>query len=421
MLDIKFIRENPDAVKRAAEAKGIELDVDELLKCDAQISAINRKLQELREEKNSITAGIPALKDADKAAAVEKSRALSEKIGLLDAELKGLQSDYGEIMWRVPNIPADDAPVGRDDSENVVRYKVGEPRKFDFEPRSHYDILEANDWADFKRISKVSGSRAYTLKGAASRLEIALHMYMMDKMAAKGFTMITVPSMVKESALYGTGHFPFGREDVYYIEKDDAYLSGTAEVVLTSLHSDEIIEENQLPILYAGYSPCFRREAGAAGKDTRGLIRVHQFMKVEQYVICKADLEESKKWHATLLACAEEVLQDLELPYQVIECCTGDMGAGKYKMNDVETWMPSENRYRETHSCSSLTDWQARRANLRYRENGTNKVRHCFTLNNTGIATPRILSQFLENHQTADGKVRLPEKIRPYMNNKEWL
>jgi seryl-tRNA synthetase len=233
--------------------------------------------------------------------------------------------------------------------------------------------------------------------------------------------MITVPSMVKESALYGTGHFPFGREDAYYMEKDDIYLAGTAEVVLTSLHSDEILEENQLPILYAGYSPCFRREAGAAGKDTRGLIRVHQFMKVEQYVICKADFDESKKWHAALLACAEEVLQDLELPYQVIECCTGDMGAGKYKMNDIETWMPSENRYRETHSCSSLTDWQARRANLRYRENGTNKVRHCFTLNNTGIATPRVMAQFLENHQTADGKVRIPAKLRPYMNGKEWL
>jgi seryl-tRNA synthetase len=418
---MKFIRENPDAVKRAIEVKGIELDLGQFLNLDSEISDLNRRLQVLREEKNQITERIPSLGADEKKAAVERSRGLGGKISLLEAELKALQIEYDDMMWRVPNIPADDVPIGKDDSENVVRYKVGEPRKFDFEPKSHYDILEANDWADFKRISKVSGSRAYTLKGAASRLEIAMHMYMMDKMTAKGFTMITVPSMVKESALYGAGMFPFGRPEVYYLEKDDVYLSGTAEVVLTSLHSDEILEENQLPILYAGYSPCFRREAGAAGKDTRGLIRVHQFMKVEQYVICKADLEESKKWHATLLACAEEVLKDLELPYQVIECCTGDMGAGKYKMNDIETWMPSENRYRETHSCSSLTDWQARRANLRYRENGTNKVRHCFTLNNTGIATPRILSQFLENHQTADGKVRLPEKIRPYMNGKEWL
>jgi seryl-tRNA synthetase len=421
MLDIKLIRENPDTVKRAIEVKGIDLDLDAFLKLDSQMAGLNRKLQALREDKNAITAQIPALGDAAKKDAVEKSRDLGDRISVLEAESKGLQVDYDDMIWRMPNIPADDVPVGRDDSDNVVRYKVGEPPKFGFAPKSHYDILEANDWADFKRIGKVSGSRAYTLKGAASRLEIALHMYMMDKMAEKGFTMITVPSMVKEPALYGTGHFPFGREDVYYMEKDDVYLSGTAEVVLTSLHSDEILEENQLPILYAGYSPCFRREAGAAGKDTRGLVRVHQFMKVEQYVVCKADFEESKKWHATLLACAEEVLQDLELPYQVIECCTGDMGAGKYKMNDIETWMPSENRYRETHSCSSLTDWQARRANLRYRENGTNKVRHCFTLNNTGIATPRVLSQFLENHQTADGKVRLPEKIRPYMNNKEWL
>jgi seryl-tRNA synthetase len=421
MLDIKFIRDNPDIVKKAVLDKNIDLDIDALLKLDEKASAVGRKLQDLREKKNDASAKIPTLKDGEKKALIEKSRELGEKISIYEADFKSVHDAFRDMMWRVPNIPAPDVPIGRDDSDNVVVRKVGEPRKFDFVPRDHYDILEMNGWADFKRVAKVCGSRSYTLKGACSRLEIALHTYMMDKLTAKGFTMITVPSMVNEQALFGTGHFPTAREDVYYLPKDEMYLSGTAEIVLTSLHSDEILEEADLPVLYAGYSPCFRREAGAAGKDTRGLVRLHQFMKVEQYVICKNDIEESKKWHAALLESAEEVLCDLELPYQVIECCTGDMGAGKYKMNDLEAWVPSQGKYRETHSCSNMTEWQARRARLRYRENGTNKVRHCFTLNNTGIATPRILAPILENHQTEDGRVRIPEKLRPYMNGKEWL
>ncbi|MCR5506718.1 MAG: serine--tRNA ligase [bacterium] len=421
MLDIKFIRENTSLVKKTCEQKNVDIDIDLMLKLDREILAINQKLQDLREQKNAITSKIPSLKDEEKKQAITESKDINDKIKVYETELSTKQPEFDDMMWRVPNIPAPDVPVGKDDSENVVLRREGTPRKFDFEPRDHYDILEMNDWADFKRVAKVCGSRSYTLKGAASRLEIALHMYMMDKLTAKGFTMITVPSMVKEEALYGTGHFPTGRDDVYYLPKENLYLSGTAEIVLTSLHRDEILEENQLPILYAGYSPCFRSEAGSAGKDVRGLIRVHQFMKVEQYVICKADLAESEKWYNTLLETAEEVLKDLELPYQVLACCTGDMGAGKYKMYDLEAWTPSQNKYRETHSCSNLLDWQARRANIRYRENATGKVKYCYTLNNTGIATPRILAPFLENHQTADGKVRIPEKLRPYMGGKEYL
>ncbi len=421
MLDIKFIRDNVQLVKKTIEHKNIDLDLDLMLSLDKEIFTLNQKLQDLREEKNAITSSIPSLANEEKQNAIAKSKEISDKIKVYEGELATKQPDFNEMMWKVPNIYADDVPVGKDDSENVVLRKEGTIPQFDFEPRDHYDILEMNDWADFKRVAKVCGSRSYTLKGAASRLEIALHMFMMDKLTAKGFTMITVPSIVKEEALYGTGHFPTGRDDVYYLPKENVYLSGTAEIVLTSLHSDEIIEEDKLPILYAGYSPCFRSEAGAAGKDVRGLIRVHQFMKVEQYVICKADLVENNKWYNILLETAEEVLKDLELPYQVLACCTGDMGAGKYKMYDLEAWTPSQNKYRETHSCSSLLDWQARRANLRYRENGTNKVKYCYTLNNTGIATPRILAPFLEIHQTKDGKVRIPEKLRPYMNGKEFL
>lgn len=421
MLDIKFIRDNVQLVKKTIEQKNVDLDLDLMLSLDKQIFTLNQKLQDLREEKNAITSSIPSLPNDEKQEAIAKSKEISDKIKVYECELATKKPDFDEMMWKIPNIPAVDVPVGKDDSENVVLRKEGTIPQFDFEPRDHYDILEMNDWADFKRVAKVCGSRSYTLKGAASRLEIALHMFMMDKLTAKGFTMITVPSIVKEEALYGTGHFPTGRDDVYYLPKENVYLSGTAEIVLTSLHSDEIIEEDRLPILYAGYSPCFRSEAGAAGKDVRGLIRVHQFMKVEQYVICKADLVENDKWYNILLETAEEVLRDLELPYQVLACCTGDMGAGKYKMYDLEAWTPSQNKYRETHSCSSLLDWQARRANLRYRENGTNKVKYCYTLNNTGIATPRILAPFLEIHQTKDGKVKIPEKLRPYMNGKEFL
>ena len=242
-----------------------------------------------------------------------------------------------------------------------------------------------------------------------------MHMLVLDKLRSHGFTVITVPSISKEKPLYGQGYLPFSRDEIYYMPADDIYLSGTAELILNSLRADEILNEAELPILYAGFSPCFRREAGAAGKDTRGLVRVHQFMKTEQFVICKNDIAESEKWHQKLLQISEEVLQDLELPYQVLEVCTGDMGAPKYRQYDLEAWVPSQNCYRETHSCSNITEWQARRTNLRYRDNADGKVKYVHTLNNTGIATPRALVPFIENHQNADGTVNIPEKLRPYM------
>ena len=421
MLDIKFIRENSNLVKQTIKDKNIDLNLDSLLQLDTEISEINKELQDLREEKNSISNSIISIEKEKKADAIEKSKEIGLKIKEYENILLNKNNDFSNMMFLVPNIMHPSTPIGKDDSFNKVIRKEGIPKNFDFTPQDHYDLLEKNDWADFKRVAKVCGSRSYTLKGAASRLEIALHLFIMDKLTEKGFTMITVPSMVNEDALYGTGHFPTGKNDVYYLQKENMYLSGTAEIVLTSLHKDEIIEENKLPILYAGYSPCFRSEAGSAGKDVRGLIRVHQFMKVEQYVICKADIVESEKWYNILLETAEEVLKDLELPYQVIHCCSGDMGTGKYKMYDLEAWTPSQNKYRETHSCSNLLDWQARRTNIRYRENSTGKVKYCYTLNNTGIATPRILAPLIENHQTKDGKVKIPKKLQPYMNNKEYL
>ncbi|MCL2439914.1 MAG: serine--tRNA ligase [Alphaproteobacteria bacterium] len=428
MLDIKFIRENQAAVEKAIADKRVDIDLPRLLVLDDKRIVIEREMQELQAAKNKISESIPAA--ADKAPLVAESRELGVKIAALESKMGEFAPELERLLWLVPNIPAHDVPVGIDDSQNVEIKRVGDKTKFDFEPMSHYDLLIKNDWADFERVAKVCGSRAHCLKGAAARYELALNLYVMDKLADKGFTMMSVPSVLNGDApLYGTGHFPFGREDVYKLGHmeadgfvaDNTWLAGTCELVLNSLHSGEMIPEDQLPILYAGFSPCFRREAGAAGKDTRGLIRVHQFNKTEQYVLCKADMAEQKKWFDTMLATGEEVLADLELPYRLLETCTGDMGAGKYRMVDLEAWLPTQNRYVETHSCSALTDWQARRTGLRYRENGTNKVRHCFTLNNTGIATPRIFAMLLENHQTADGRVRIPEKLRAYMGGREYL
>jgi seryl-tRNA synthetase len=289
-----------------------------------------------------------------------------------------------------------------------------EPRHFDFTALDHVQILEKHNWAEFERISKVAGSRSYALRNEMVLLEMALLRFALDKLRTKGFNLVTLPAMAREFAFFGTGHFPTGRDQVYYLPDDDEYLSGTAEVPLNSLHSGEILNESDLPILYAGYSPCFRREAGSSGRDVRGLIRVHQFYKVEQYIMCKNDPAESAHWHQQLLNTSEEILQELELPYHVVECCTGDMGTGKFRMNDIETWVPSESKYRETHSCSTLHDWQARRNNLRYRDS-EGKVRFCHTLNNTAIATPRILVPLLENHQQADGTIQIPAKLQPYM------
>lgn len=324
------------------------------------------------------------------------------------------------MMLRMPNYPCPESPVGPDDSGNVVRRKVGEIPHFDFETKDHVELMELNDWSEMDRIAHVSGSRTYAIKDDLAQLELAIHMMVMDILRRHGFTLITVPALSKEKPLFNQGYLPFARDEIYYMPADDIYLSGTAELILNSLRADELLTEAELPILYAGFSPCFRREAGAAGKDTRGLVRVHQFFKTEQFVICKNDMNESEKWHQKLLQISEEILQALEVPYQVLEVCTGDMGAPKYRQYDLEAWVPSQNCYRETHSCSNITDWQARRTNLRYRAND-GKVKFCHTLNNTGIATPRALVPYMENHQQADGSVRIVEKLQPYLGGKKFI
>jgi seryl-tRNA synthetase len=414
MLSLPFIRDNPDLVRRAIAAKNVALDLDALLALDAEVRALKTRVDGLRAERNTISDGFKSAPPEERPALGAKAKAIGAEIGAAEAALGEKQAALDALLLRVPNIPWDGAPVGPDESANIVVRKIGTVPSFDFEPLDHVALVERNDWAELARITQVAGSRQYCLKGRLALLEQALMFWAQQRLAADGFTLMTVPALARPQAFVATGHFPGHEDEAYHIPADELYLAGTGEIGLTSLHSGEILEADQLPILYAGYSPCFRREAGSAGRDVRGLLRVHQFYKLEQYVICRDDEEESAKWHDRLLANAEEMLKALEVPYQVVETSTGDMGAGKFRMNDLESWVPSLGKYRETHSCSTLHDWQARRANLRWRDD-ERKVRFVHTLNNTALASPRILVPLLENHQIEDGRVRLPAPLRALM------
>jgi seryl-tRNA synthetase len=411
MLGLDFIRAERPAVEKAIEAKGVELNVDDLLSLDGDVRRLKTEIEALRAERNAISARFKDVAPDERAELARQAKEAGARAGELENELAEKQGVLTELLMRVPNIPWEGAPIGPDETFNTVVRQEGEVPEFDFEPLDHVALVEKNNWAELGRIVQVSGSRTYCLRGRLALLELKLMGWALQKIADAGFTAITVPAIAREQAFLNQGQFPGHVEETYALPNDDLYLAGTAEVALTSLHSGEIIEGKDLPILYAGISPCFRREAGSAGKDVRGLLRVHQFFKVEQYVICEADDARSAEWHARLLELAESLLQELEIPYQVIETSTGDMGLGKFRMNDIESWVPSLGKYRETHSCSTLHDWQARRANLRYR-GSDGKVRFAHTLNNTALASPRILVPLLENHQTSDGRVKLPKALQ---------
>jgi seryl-tRNA synthetase len=414
VLSLSFIRDNRAIVEKAIADKNVSLDLDALLALDAEVRAMKTEIDELRRQRNELSASFKDADPSERPALGAKAKEMGARAGQLETALEEKNAALEALMLRLPGIPWEGSPVGPDEDSNVVVRQEGDVPQFDFEPRDHVALIEMNDWADLGRITQVSGSRTYCLKGRLALLEQALMFWAQQKLAAHGFALMTVPALARPQAFIATGHFPGHEEEAYAIPRDELYLAGTGEIALTSLHSGEILEADRMPILYAGYSPCFRREAGSAGRDVRGLLRVHQFYKLEQYVICPNDVEESARWHAQLLANAEELLQELEIPYQVIESSTGDMGLGKYRMNDIESWVPSLGKYRETHSCSTLHDWQARRANLRWRD-GDRKVRFVHTLNNTALASPRILVPLLENHQTADGRVRLPKPMRDLM------
>lgn len=419
MLDIKFIRENADVVKNACRVKNFPDVVDEILTLDARVRELKTITQTKTAEKNKISKEIPT--SADKAPLIAKSKQISEEIANDMAELADKETVLDDLLHRVPQIPSKDAPVGADESANIEVKRVGTPREFDFTPRPQWELLEMNGWWMPEKIANVCGTRVYALCGELAELELAVQTYVIQKLIAKGFKYIECPSITKPQTIFNAGHFMGSdlsvmNNDVFMLTDTDRCLAGTAEIIINSLYADEILNENDLPMKFAGFSPCFRKEAGAAGRDTRGIVRVHQFNKVEQYIFCKP--EQSDEMHELLLKNLCEVMEDFELPYRVIANSTGDMGFNKVKMNDVEAWFPSENTYRELGSCSSIGQFQARRTNTRYRENATNDVKFVATLNNTGIALPRALVPIIENHQNADGSVNIPKKLQPLMGGR---
>ena len=418
MIDIKFIRENPDIVKNACAVKNFTDNVDEILALDKRVRELKTITQTKTAEKNKITREIPTA--TDKAPLIAQSKQIGEEIANDMAELADKEAELNELMHCVPQIPDPSAPIGRDDADNVEVRRVGKPPMFDFTPRAQWDLLDMNNWWAPEKIGEICGTRTYCLMGEAAELQLAIETYVIQKLIAKGFRYIECPSITKPQTIFNAGHFMGSdlsvmNNDVFMLTDTDRCLAGTAEIILNSLHSDEVLNEKDLPIKYAGFSPCFRKEAGAAGRDTRGLVRFHQFNKVEQYIYCTP--EQSDEMHEHILNNLCEVMEDLELPYRVIANCTGDMGFNKVKMNDVEAWFPSENAYRELGSCSSIGQFQARRTNTRYRA-ADGSLQFCATLNNTGIALPRALVPVIENHQNADGSVNIPKKLQPLMGGR---
>ena len=422
MLDLAFIRNHPDVVKEAARVKNNTLDIDYLLEVDRRVLDLQHKVEEARAEQNKISKRVQqagkdkALRDA----LIAEGKGLAEEIKGLEPTLRELEEERQQLLYLVPNIPDPSAPIGKDENDNVPIREWGQKPTFGFEPLDHYALMQKLDVVDIERAVKIAGARSYALKGDAARLELALMNFAMDRIARKGFTPMIVPAMARDFCFIGNGQFPKGRDQVYAIEGEDTFLVGTSEVSITGMYKDEILSYEDLPLTFVGFCPCFRKEAGTYGKDTRGVFRIHQFNKVEQYVIAKAEHEESVHWHEQLIANSEELVQALELPYRVVNVCTGDMGDGKVGMYDLECWLPSEGRYRETHSCSYFHEWQARRVNIRYRDED-GKVKFVHTLNNTAIASPRILLPLFEVHQQPDGSVRIPEALRPFMGGQEYI
>jgi len=403
MLDIQFIRDNKDLIKEAVTNKQLDIKiVDRLLDVDEKRRASQQKVDSLRQQKNKLG------KD-DR----EKGRELKEKLKEVEPVLRELEDEFQNLMLQIPNPPADDVPIGKDESGNQVVKTWGEKKKFDFKPLAHHELAKNNDWYDSERAVRIAGSRAFFLKGDLVLLEQALLSYALKKMVGLGFTPMSVPWMVNKEALVGTGYFPWGEEDHYHTQ-DGQGLIGTSEVSLTAYHKGEMLTHKDLPIKMCGMSPCFRREVGSYGKDTQGFFRVHQFTKVEMVIYTEANEETTRKWHDKMLTISEELLQDLGLSYQVLLMCSGDMGAGQRRKYDIETWFPGEDSYRETHSDSYFNDFQSRRLNIRYQDEKGEK-HFVYTLNNTVAASPRLLAGILENYQQKDGSVKVPDVLQPYM------
>ncbi|MFH1145683.1 MAG: serine--tRNA ligase [bacterium] len=426
MLDIKFIRENREVVKQAVTDKGVTLDLDRLLALDEQRRSLIQQVESLRQERNTLSDQVAREKDPKKREElIAKVKSGKERMGSLEQQLSEVEISYRQLMLLVPNIPDVNAPKGKDSEHNVDIYHWGEPRQFDFTPKDHVTLGEELGLLDLVAGAKTSGYRGYYLKNQGVLMHLGLIWLAINKMRERGFEIIIPPTIVKEFALTGSGHFPSGKEEIYQIANpgkladgkeagEPLYLVGTSEPSSLALAADKVYEEKDLPLKLCGFSQCYRSEIGSYGKDTKGIYRIHEFMKVEQVVICKADIAESEKWFKEMLNVSKEMLEEMEIPYRVLDNCTGDMGSGKYRMNDVEAWMPSRNGYGETHSNSNLTDWQARRLNIRYKDKDGN-IKYAYTLNDTVIASPRVLIALWENHQQANGTITVPKALQPYV------
>ncbi|WP_296397378.1 serine--tRNA ligase [Acidaminococcus timonensis] len=416
MLDLKFVRDNTEKVEEMLKNRHAKVDLVEFKQLDAKRRTLIQEVEADKSQRNTVSAEISQMKrnGEDATEKITAMRALGDKISATDKELKEVEERLHAVMLTIPNMPAADVPVGKDDTENPEIRKWGEPKHFDFEPKAHWDIGEKLGILDSERAAKVSGARFYYYKGAGARLERAVYNFFLDQHTQKdGYLEVIPPYIVNTASMTGTGQLPKFHEDMYKVEGQDMYLIPTAEVPLTNYYRDEILDGKDLPIYLTAMTPCFRAEAGSAGKDTRGLIRQHQFHKVEMVKFCKP--EDSYDELEKLVNNAEECLKLLGLPYHVVCLCTGDLGFSAAKCYDVEVWFPQQNKYREISSCSNTEDFQARRANIRFRRDAKSKPEYVHTLNGSGLAVGRTVAAILENYQQADGSVVVPEVLRKYM------
>jgi len=414
MLSLDFIRNNKQKVIDAAKNKNRDVDIEKIIKTDDERKKLIQEIQKLREERNSL-AKIGQKPDTSK---MTRGKEIKEKLKKIEEKLLIIEKDLNHLLSFVPNVPLDEVPIGKDATGNQEIRKWGDLPKFDFKPKSHIELGETLDLFDLVRGAKVSGFRGYFLKNDGALLQLAVMWFVFNKLIKKRYTPIIAPAVVKSLALFGCGQFPWSEQDVYKLNDENAYLAGTAEQPVTSYFSGEILNEKDLPKKFVAFSPCFRKEAGAYGKDTKGLYRVHEFWKVEQVIIAKNNIDDAKKLHEELQQNCEGILQDLGLPYRVLLMCTGDMGEPQMKKYDTETWMPSRQAYGETMSNSIMGDFQTRRLNIKYRKTD-GKTEYCFSLNNTALASPRILIAILENYQQKDGSILIPKVLRELMNKEK--
>jgi len=429
MLDIKYIRENQEKLKKAVKDKGLSLDVDQLLRVDKKRVELLQSIEELQSEKNSLNDLMKKAKGGEQKEIIKKGKKVKEKLVRLEPEYAKIKHSFDTLMARVPIVPSPDTPIGKSDKDNVEVYKWGKPPKFDFTPKNHIELGRELDILDLERGAKVAGYRGYYVKNEGVPLILGFMMYAMNKMIEKGYSPMIVPTLVKGFALFGSGHFTeleYNPEEaeIYEIEpdknpdgtksKESKFLVGTAEPSLLAYHSGETLDEKDLPLRLCGYSQCYRSEIGSYGKDTKGLYRVHEFMKVEQVILAPADVELSNKLQEEMISISKEMHEELGLPYHVLQISTGDMGTGKYRMFDLEAWMPGLDRWGETGSASNLLDWQARRLNVKYKDKD-GKKKFVYMLNNTALPSPRIFIAILENYQQKDGSVKIPEVLQKYM------